>query len=159
MFRVSISSWTVSRAPYSSSMVVCSPLVLFTDLLVLYFISKSFFNIVLTKANIKVNQFTREMIIVVDPEKVKALRNGTAGRKRGYWSPEDNERLIWMFNEQYGITEMAVTFGRTEKAIISQLDKLHMYDRVRAANKPKDGCRCPECPKYAECKEKGPLCT
>lgn len=39
-----------------------------------------------------------------DSEKIKALRNGTSGRKRGYWTPEDNERLIWMFNEQYGIT-------------------------------------------------------
>ena len=118
-----------------------------------------FFNIALTKADITLNKSIRGIIIMSDSEKVKALRNGTARRKRGYWTPEDNELLIKMFNEQYGITEMAVTFERTEKAIISQLDKLHMYDRVRAANKPKDGCRCLECPKYADCKEKGPLCS
>ena len=150
MFKVSINSWTVINALYSSSIFIQSPLALFTYLLVLCFMSKLSFNIALTKANI---------LTMVNPETVKSLRNGTAGRKRSYWTPEDNELLIKMFNEQYGITEMAVTFERTEKAIISQLDKLHMYDRVRAANKPKDGCRCLECPKYADCKEKGPLCS
>ena len=96
---------------------------------------------------------------MLDTEKVKALRNGTAGKRRGYWEKEERELLIKMFYEQVGITEMAITFGRTENAIVKQLDELKLYERVRAANKPKDGCKCPECSRYAECKEKGPLCA
>ena len=94
-----------------------------------------------------------------DIEKIKALRNGTAGKNRVYWKPEEKELLAKMFNEQVGITEMAVYIERTEKAIINQLDKLNLYDRVRASNKPKEGCLCSECSRYAECKEKEPLCT
>lgn len=96
---------------------------------------------------------------MLDTEKVKALRNGTAGKKRGYWKEEDKDLLIKMFYDQVGITEMAVTFDRTEKAIMKQLDELKLYKRVRGANRPKDGCKCPECSKYAECKDKGPLCA
>lgn len=96
---------------------------------------------------------------MTDTEKVKALRNGTAGKKRGYWKEEERNLLTKMFNEQVGITEMAVTFGRTEKAIMKQLDELKLYERVRAANKPKDGCKCPECSRYEECNKKGILCS
>ena len=95
---------------------------------------------------------------MLDPEKVKAIRNGIAGKKRNYWSQEDKERLLDMFYEPTGITEMAVRFQRTEKAIVNQLTKLGVYDRVRAENKPKEGCLCGMCAKYSECKEKGPLC-
>ncbi len=94
-----------------------------------------------------------------DIDKIKALRNGIAGKNRGYWKQEEKELLTKMFNEQVGITEMTVYFEWTEKAIINQLDKLNLYDRVRASNKPKEGCLCSECARYAECKEKGPLCT
>ena len=94
-----------------------------------------------------------------DIEKIKALRNGSAGKNRANWKPEEKELLAKMFNEQVGITEMAVYFERTEKAIINQLDKLNLYDRVRASNKHKAGCLCSECARYAECKEKGKLCT
>lgn len=96
---------------------------------------------------------------MIDTQKVKVIRNGIAGKKKGYWSQEEKELLAKMFNEQVGITEMAVHFERTEKAIINQLDKLNLYDRVRASNKHKAGCLCSECARYAECKEKGKLCT
>lgn len=93
-----------------------------------------------------------------DIEKIKALRNGTAGKNRANWMPEEKELLAKMFREQVGITEMAVYFERTEKAIINQLDKLNLYDRERSSNKPKEGCLCSECARYAECREKGALC-
>lgn len=91
-------------------------------------------------------------------EKVKALRDGTAGNRRTYWTPEAINTLTNMFYEQVGITEMAVYFDRSERAIMNQLDKLGLYRRVRAANKPKEGCLCSACTMYSRCKEQGPLC-
>lgn len=95
---------------------------------------------------------------MTEQEKIMAIRNGTAVKRRAYWSPEDNELLKKMFFEAVGISEMAVHFERSEDAVVKQLHNLELYKRVRAENKPKNGCKCPECSKYAECKEKGKLC-
>jgi len=123
------------------------------------FITKYDVILIINCNNIIVNNLKKEGIRMQDIDKIKALRNGIAGKNRGYWKQEEKELLTKMFNEQVGITEMTVYFERTEKAIINQLDKLNLYDRVRASNKPKEGCLCSECARYAECKEKGPLCT
>ncbi len=50
---------------------------------------------------------------------------------------------------------MAVTFHRTEMAIMNQINNLKLYEKVRSPRKKNDECKCKqcnkiECEKYAE---------
>lgn len=45
------------------------------------------------------------------------------------WGNEDLESLLYCFNRQYGITEIAVHLGRTEPAVMRKIEDLDLYDR------------------------------
>ncbi len=90
-------------------------------------------------------------------EQIKAMRKNAlaAQRQKDYWSEEDHEKLQIMFSEGVGISEMAVTFHRTEMAIMNQINNLKLYEKVRSPRKKNDECKCKqcnkiECEKYAE---------
>ena len=53
-------------------------------------------------------------------ESVKSMRNHTKRLERegDYWTQEERDKLVWMFNRGEGITEIAIQFQRTEPAVI-----------------------------------------
>ena len=74
-----------------------------------------------------------------------------AENHRETWSKEDKEVLRKMFEEDVGITEMALYFHRSELAVANQVAKL--YPRVRKPKQGSEGCKCPQCIHYKECTE------
>lgn len=83
---------------------------------------------------------------------VRALRQRMAhlDREGGYWSDSDRELLTSMFEEGYGITEIAIILQRTEPAVVQQIEKMDLYHRkehpVRRKAKPKPpACLCGDC--------------
>lgn len=89
---------------------------------------------------------------------VIALRRDGAAKKKGYWKEEERKLFIKMYNEGAGITELALQFGRSESAIMNQVDKLGLNPRVRASRKEKLGCLCKECSLYDTCNRKEERC-
>lgn len=90
-----------------------------------------------------------------NPDEVIALRNGGTAKNQGYWKEDERKRLIQMYNEGAGITELALHFERSESAIMNQVDKLGLNPRVRSSRKEKLGCLCKECSLYGRCQEAG----
>lgn len=92
-------------------------------------------------------------------EKVYAMRKrcGENGISREYWSPEDNEKLREMFDQFYGITEMAVLLNRTERAVYQQILALNLYERIYPSRKRalKHQCQCNNCFLSSECSHNG----
>jgi len=86
-------------------------------------------------------------------EEIIALRCGTAraGLSKAYWSNEDRERLQRMFYDGDSITDMALTFQRSEPAIFAQLQEMGMFKRSRAARQKDSECLCSKCSLYPDC--------
>lgn len=80
-------------------------------------------------------------------------RNRKICRER--WKEEDKIRLVEMFDEGVGITKMALELHRSEKAIMAQINKMGLYERILAPRQKKSGCLCPECDEREECMENG----
>ncbi len=85
-------------------------------------------------------------------ESVKSMRNHTKRLERegDYWTQEERDKLVWMFNRGEGITEIAIQFQRTEPAVIQQIEKLDLYQRKenpsRCRNSMKPlACLCDTC--------------
>lgn len=88
------------------------------------------------------------------PEEVqKAIRDMRAGvasidRRKEYWRDDEDHKLGELFREGLGISELAVLFQRSERAIMKRIDYLRLYRRVRPARECKKqlkGCLCPDC--------------
>jgi len=84
-------------------------------------------------------------------------------REGDYWTEEGQNLLKDMFNDNAGITEIAICLQRTESAIMQQIEQMDLYERKRhpMRNKPVpkapvclcDGCKldksfCPRCEVY-----------
>lgn len=90
-------------------------------------------------------------------EQIKALRKCglPAQRQKDYWKEEDRQKLQDMFYEGEGISDMAITFHRSEVAILNQINSMHLYEKVRNPRQKKNDCKCSQCnktdcEKYAE---------
>lgn len=90
-------------------------------------------------------------------EQIKALReNGLlAQRQKDFWKKEERQKLQNMFYEGEGISEMALTFNRSEVAILNQINSMQLYEKVRNPRQKKNECKCNQCHKtdcerYAE---------
>lgn len=79
------------------------------------------------------------------------LRQQTASRSKEFWTEEEREELMNMFNTGIGITEMAIRFGWTEMAIVNQINAMNLYHRVRASRRKREGCLCENCSLFQEC--------
>ncbi len=93
--------------------------------------------------------------VEVNHDDIIKLRRGTATKNNEYWSKDEKEELVRMHGEGYGISEMAVHFGRSEGAIVNQLNAKNLMGsstHCRRAKTPK--CRCPKCAFYDECKDR-----
>ena len=64
-------------------------------------------------------------------EAVRNVRHSPASleRRGECWSEEDKEKLSEMFNDDIGITEIAVILKRLETAIMQQIEKQDLYGR------------------------------
>lgn len=79
------------------------------------------------------------------------LRKNTADKNKDYWLPEERDELADMFHAGYGISEMALHFGRSEIAIMNQLFLMNLYRAAHKSHKKKPKCRCPGCAYCDEC--------
>jgi len=79
------------------------------------------------------------------------LRENTADKNKDYWLPEEREELVYMFQAGYGISEMALHFGRSEIAIMNQLNLMNLYPSVYKPHKKEPKCKCPKCAYHDEC--------
>lgn len=87
-------------------------------------------------------------------DKVQEMRRNTETRKTR-WLEKEKTLLAEMFNEGAGITEMALYFHRSEKAIFAQINEMGLYERILPPRQKKSGCLCPECEEREECMENG----
>lgn len=85
-------------------------------------------------------------------ESVKSMRRRTVrlDREGDYWTEEEKQQLVTMFNDGEGITSMALQLQRTEPAIIQMIEKLDLFNRkeqpVRRKSTPKPAeCLCAHC--------------
>lgn len=94
------------------------------------------------------------------PEEVqKAIRDMRAGvtsidRRKEYWRDDEDQKLVELFREGLGISELAVLFQRSERAIMKRIEQLKLYGRVRPSRECKkqlEGCLCPNCTCQNEC--------
>ena len=86
-------------------------------------------------------------------KQIIAIRQQLASneRHREYWSEDEKNRLLQMFYDGIGITEMALELQRSEMAIVNQINALNLFKRCRAPKRQKKECLCPQCAHYAEC--------
>ncbi|WP_302659027.1 hypothetical protein [uncultured Dysosmobacter sp.] len=85
-------------------------------------------------------------------EAVRNMRHSPASleRRGECWSEEDKEKLSEMFDDDVGITEMAVIFQRSETAIMQQIEKQDLYDRTLHPTRQRNNsvpykCLCEVC--------------
>ena len=79
------------------------------------------------------------------------LRNSTAGRSKDFWQDSEKSELKDMYLDGYGITEMALHFGRSEFAIINQIMTMDISPRARAPREKKSECLCHKCAFFHAC--------
>lgn len=85
---------------------------------------------------------------------VQELRRSKETR-RDRWKEEEKDLLAAMFTEGMDITEMALKFHRSEKAIFAQINEMELYERIRAPRQKKKGCLCPHCEEREDCEKYG----
>lgn len=71
-------------------------------------------------------------------------------KRNGYWSEEDKKKLVKMFNDAVGISQIAIRLERTEVAVMSQLVMMGLFTpqcqpRAKKLSARKKKCQCPEC--------------
>ena len=72
-------------------------------------------------------------------------------KRNGYWTEEDKKKLVKMFKDAVGISQIAIRLERTEVAVMSQLVMMGLFSpqcQSRAPKKlsiKKKKCQCPEC--------------
>jgi len=91
--------------------------------------------------------------------KVYAMRKrcGENGIRRECWNKEDNEKLREMFDQCFGLTEIAVLLDRTERAVSQQVQALGLYERVYPPRERpvQYKCQCQNCRLSSQCSNPG----
>ena len=66
-----------------------------------------------------------------------------------YWSDEDKTRLKNLFNAVVDLTDISLSLGRTERAVMHQINKQSLYsprqEGSRYQNRKVYDCRCRTC--------------
>lgn len=84
-------------------------------------------------------------------ESVRSMRNQTlrADRAGDYWTDDEKNQLRILFDSGVGITEIALELGRTEPAIMQQIEKLDLFDRKENPRRQRAArqlnCLCGRC--------------
>ena len=89
-----------------------------------------------------------------------ALRRGDllAERSCENWRDEEQEKLLWMFHNGIGISEIAMELQRSEMAIVQRLMDMKVLtspQNRRSWGPRRKGCSCPghcelDCPYYRD---------
>lgn len=87
------------------------------------------------------------------PEQKRAMTNqmrekpGLLESNGDYWSDEDNQKLCDMYDEGYGITDLALMMKRTELAIINRLTLNYKLGRNKQHKERTKiiTCKCNSC--------------
>lgn len=69
-----------------------------------------------------------------------ALRNGRSSVNHGKWTEDELNRLSDMFANGVGISEIALTLSRSERAVNTKASRLGLFRRERAPRAQRDGC-------------------
>ena len=90
-----------------------------------------------------------------------ALRNGdlAAENANEYWSEEDSRKAKKMFEEGYGISDIALELKRTEVSVTCHLQNQGLFakqcrPRMKSAKSKNAVCLCKDC-KVKNCPAKG----
>lgn len=88
--------------------------------------------------------------MISDKDFAKVVRNMRRRTSRmehegDYWDEAEKEKLIHLFNDSIGITEIAVQLQRTEPAVIQQIEKLDLYNRKDNHVRRRKPEKSPEC--------------
>lgn len=80
-------------------------------------------------------------------EIVRNMRRRTTRLERegDYWNDEEKERLVRLFDDSVGITEIAVLLQRTERAVSQQIEKLGLYNDEEYPLRRRRLEKAPEC--------------
>jgi len=85
-------------------------------------------------------------------EMIRHHRNGTIRfeREGAIWRDDEKQKVKSMFDEGYGLSEIALSIGRSEMAITQQIENMDLYQRAlnpkRAKSPPKPpACLCDTC--------------
>lgn len=80
-------------------------------------------------------------------ESVKSMRRRTVrlDREGDYWTVEEKQQLIDMFEMGEGITAMALQLQRTEPAIVQMIEKLDLFKRKECPVRKKSVPKSPDC--------------
>ena len=87
-------------------------------------------------------------------EEIKKKRFHNVVENTRNWSDQERAKLKQYFNEGYGITEIALEFGRTERAVQQELYHQVCFPKVRREyrkKQKKNGCLCNQCNLSSEC--------
>ena len=90
---------------------------------------------------------------MISHEKIREMRSnaGFSKHNKDYWDEKNDAALRKMYNECYGISEMALKTGRTENSISKRIKDLRLDVRrynTKGRNSKKDGCICDRCSLY-----------
>lgn len=79
-------------------------------------------------------------------EQIIALRKGgSPSQHRDYWTEEERQQLQDLYEEGYGISEMAIIFNRSECAIYNQIEAMGLSQKIRRPRKKSTECKCSKC--------------
>ena len=103
----------------------------------------------------------------IEREMLRRHRNGTIrfDHEGEIWRDDEKQKVKEMFENGYGISEIALGIGRAELAITQQIEKMDLYQRAlnpkRAKSPPKPpACLCDTCEMdKSACPRGGACCT
>ena len=83
----------------------------------------------------------------IEREIIRRHRNGTIrfNREGEVWRDDEKRKVKIMFKEGYGISEIAIDVGRTEPAVMQQIEKMDLYQRTLNPKRHKSPPKAPVC--------------
>lgn len=62
-----------------------------------------------------------------------------------FWRDDEKRMVKMMFDEGYGISEIALAVGRSELAVMQQIEKMDLYQREMHPKRQKSLPKAPSC--------------
>lgn len=83
----------------------------------------------------------------IEREMIRRHRNGTIrfDREGEFWRDDEKLKVKMMFEEGYGISEIAIDVGRTEPAVMQQIEKMDLYQRAQNPKRHRAPPKAPVC--------------
>ena len=79
-------------------------------------------------------------------EQLIALRQGSSpSQHRDYWTKEERQQLQILYEQGFGISEMAIIFNRSECAIYNQIEAMGLSQKIHKPKKKSKKCKCAKC--------------